>query len=205
MYSPFNKYSLELATYVFTQCACWSALEDLTWKLYFNFKNELTNEDLIKLYKQSPNIAFIFKIAGGGCFCILIAYRRSTIIADNYSLLQKCSECCDWVLIINKIANRSWDDVNFNNSFLIWDPVEQQSVGDLIDSLSGGLVANIPESWVCLERDSNWRIKLKEKYTSPSENEKLFQKWCKEVRDDNKGFDNSLDFIYWLENIKTIN
>ena len=92
--------------------------------------------------------------------------------------------------------------MDFNNCFLIWDLVEQQSVGDLIDSLTGGIVGSLPELWVCEPHTENWHFKLEQKYQNPHENEKLFQKWCKEIRTDGGGFNNSIDFLYWLEEVK---
>lgn len=198
MYQPSTEYNSEIARWIFTECACWAVLENLKWALLFNVSSNKSFEEISNIY-SNKEVAFCFYLCDSTNSVILIGFNQDYKEAQMFIKSLKTDFSFDWRDILNKICERSWENFDFNKTILIWDFVDQQSVGELIDSMNGGLVMRLPKFWQCVPKNNNWSRTWQEKLIKIRLNSDYFKKWCDEVRDDKRVYARSIDFPYWME------
>lgn len=179
IYTPYTEYSREYAYLTFLECANWSSLEDYKWVLFFNVKGEYNIEDLKKKFYEN-DFNFIFYLKDVNPSLLLLSFNKKITEFGEIIDSVKSEYTLDWQTILEKISTRNWIDFDFNKTVLLWDPLSQQSVGELIDSVTGGIVAVVPESWLCLEKDEMSSQNFEKKYSLYEYNNKKFCKWCEE-------------------------
>lgn len=199
MYQSFNKHTKDLVNYIFIECACWSVIDEVRWVLISNVSTAISESELKTIY-DNVGVVFTFFIFDDAKPFILVGIKKDyTKITEVLNNLNYNCLTCDWSEIIELLCKNNWEDLDFNKTLLFWDPVYQQTISELIDSLSGGWVADLPKSWVCIPKNPNWRVDLNTKHKAVEKNDVKFFAWKKEAIKTNPNAGFCLEFVYWME------
>ncbi len=182
------------ANYVFTECAYWTITHDFKWYLFENPVNEWNEINLTNLLHLEKDLGYVYLHNDNDKF-LLIALDYRHPIKEFEELVQEKMTSNSWHIILNKIEQTVWCDVDFNKTSLVWDVVHQQCASPFIDLVANGIVCNAPKTWHCTPRSKDWKRVEEEKSKHFKKNYQNFKIWCEHFKKE----DLEPSFLDWYE------